>query len=157
MISPKSFIVVHHSLTADGDTVSWSAIRDYHVKTNGWRDIGYHLGIEKINGRYEVLLGRIPDEVGAHCKDADMNSRGIGICCVGNFDEEVPSLELLTKLKEVCLWLMKTYKIYPDDIIGHREAQAMAGVPTDKRKSCPGRMFNMERLRDELRALLPTA
>lgn len=157
MLSPKSFIVIHHSLTKDGDTVSWGAIRDYHVKVNGWREIGYHLGLERIDGRYEVLLGRLPDEVGAHCKDGDMNSRGIGICCVGNFDEEVPSVELLTKLKEVCLWLMKTYRIYPDNVIGHKEAQGLSGISYERQKTCPGRMFPMERLRNELQAALPQA
>jgi hypothetical protein len=46
------YIVIHHSLTPDNQTVSWNAIRRYHIDVNKWADIGYHYGIENINGAY---------------------------------------------------------------------------------------------------------
>lgn len=149
----KEFIVIHHSLTKDGQTVSWDAIRRYHMKELGFSDIGYHAGLEIIGNRYEKLLGRMMSHQGAHCKDAGMNQRGIGIVCVGNFDLELPSLELLTQLTEMVRWTMEIYKIPPSNVIGHWEAQAMAGLAADQRKSCPGKLFNMDVFRARIRTL----
>lgn len=147
----KTHIVLHHSLTNDKQTVSWSAIREYHIKTNGWRDIGYNFGVEDIGGRYEILLGRLPDEDGAHCKELSMNQKGLGVCLVGNFDAQVPTLEQWEKAKSLVRWIMLEWKIPVANIIGHREAQAMAGLFPAQRKSCPGKLFDLDKFRSELR------
>lgn len=140
-------IVIHHSLTDDGENVSWGAIRKYHIEGNGWSDIGYHAGIELIGKDYEVFFGRMPDEVGAHCRELNMNKSGIGICCVGNFDLIKPPIEMVNKLLSLCKYFMRTYHIPWQNVLGHREAQAMGGVPSNKRKTCPGTKFDMEAIR----------
>ena len=130
-------IILHHSLTADSHTVSWRAIRKYHMETLGWKDIGYHFGVERVAGTFEVFLGRQLNEPGAHCKEQGMNGRSIGICFVGNFDEiEVPAgqwdlgLKLVRGLCEAC-GIQKT------QIFGHREFATY--------KSCPGKFFDVKR------------
>lgn len=143
----KKYIVIHHSATKDGATFSWGAIRKYHTKTLGWSAIGYHAGIELVGDRYEILMGRYFDTQGAHCRDANMNTRGIGICFVGNYDEEKPPLEMWRLGAEFVQGIMRTFKIPYTHVIGHREAQAMGRVPLHKRKTCPGTMFDMERFR----------
>ncbi len=127
-------IMIHHSLTRDSATLSWDAIRDYHVNTNRWRDVGYHFGIEKVNTNYECLVGMPLNEKGIHCKG--MNSKAIGICCVGNYDLIEPENKMLTLLAyRVIRPLMYIYSIPIENIVFHNEYSS---------KTCPGRMFDKQ-------------
>lgn len=175
----KNYIVIHHSGDQDGNTFDWSAIRTYHtsyrvnwavvtaeqfhqMKANPqykdarfeepWRDIGYHFGIEKVNDHYEILFGRMPEEKGAHCPEASMNERGIGICVVGNWDSAIPPKEQFDKLVGLCKWLMKIYGIEPEHVIGHRDGPLLGHIALNdpNKKTCPGKMFDMEYLRRQL-------
>lgn len=133
-----SEIIIHHSLTKDSDTVSWGAIREYHIKHNKFSDIGYHWGIEEARGTTEVFMGRVSDKPGAHCKG--QNSKSIGICFVGNFDVDQVPPDMWWKGVALCEWLIRTYSI--KIIIGHNEYNST--------KSCPGKYFNMSRFRREV-------
>ncbi len=129
-------IVVHHSLTPDGRTVSWGAIRSFHMTdpTHRWSDIGYHAGVELAGDGYETLLGRSWDEQGAHCKAGGMNRLALGVCCVGNFDLVPPPDEMLDVLaRRVLLPWMRLFDIHPAAISFHRDH-----APD---RTCPGRMF----------------
>ena len=77
-----SHIVLHHSLTKDGSTVSWDNIRDYHINVNGWSDIGYHFGIELVENDYQILVGRPLRRDGAHAK-GEMNKLASASCSAG--------------------------------------------------------------------------
>lgn len=126
-------IVIHHSLTEDGQTVSWGAIRKYHVDTNGWRDIGYQLGIELIGDHYEILMGRMLNETGAHCKEGGMNNCSVGICVVGNFDIAPPSAIQMEMLVELVKSLMQMFNIPKENVKRHHDYATY--------KSCPGEKF----------------
>lgn len=145
------FIVIHHSLTADSGTVSWGAIRRYHL-AQGWRDISYHWGVELVDDYYEVLMGRPMTEVGAHAKEAGMNERSIGICIVGNFDAEIPSLGQLEAAAKIARLVMHLHGVPRDKVIGHRDVGLMVGLDwrAGRFKSCPGRLFQMDRFREML-------
>ena len=136
---PKS-IILHHSLTDDGKTVNWGAIRRYHVQDRGWRDVGYHFGIEDVNGFYEVLVGRPLGIQGAHTKGR--NSRSIGICFVGNFDLAPPPLDQWSTGVRLVKSLLWAFSLEESDVYGHRDWAD---------KSCPGKMFNMDAFRNLLR------
>lgn len=144
-MNPK-YIVVHHSLTEDGPTVSWQAIRDYHVNVNGWRDIGYHYGIELVGTRYEILKGRMDNVDGAHC--IGFNDKSIGICLVGNFDQVEPPEAQLSLLRTLINSLQEIYGIPVQNVVGHWETFPLRGVPIEK--SCPGNKLSMPSFRQTL-------
>lgn len=147
------YIVLHHSLTEDGHTVSWNAIRDYH-KAQGWDDIGYHFGIEEIGNAVEILVGRTVGTLGAHTKELRMNARSIGICVVGNYDLIVPSEAHLAKLHALLVWLCRDYGIPAKNVVGHREVGEMAGLDWRRGhyKTCPGTLFPLDLVRSRLTA-----
>lgn len=133
-------IILHHSLTKDSNTVSWSAIRKYHIVDQGWRDIGYHFGIELIGEYYEILLGRLPDEMGAHCVAQGMNHGSLGICVVGNFDLARPCNAQWQRTLNLVRWLCQEHSISVDRVLGHGEVSKNG-------RTCPGRFFDMGKFR----------
>lgn len=137
-------ITLHHSLTEDSKSVSWGAIRHYHVHDPGhrWSDIGYHWGVEWVGDdsgerRYEILMGRVGRQ-GAHVRGE--NDRNVGICLVGNFDlAEPPPEQWLLGLRLVS-WLMDLHHIGVSQVKGHREY-----APD---RSCPGLRFDLAKFRN---------
>jgi len=134
-----SYIIIHHSLTKDSETISWNAIRKYHIRTKGWRDIGYHFGVELIRNSYEILYGRSLLRAGAHTTGMNINS--IGICCVGDYDVIPPPERMYDKLAFLVKDLMEIFSIPVENVKGHSDYAE---------KSCPGDSFDMDKLRSLL-------
>lgn len=148
----KTHIVIHHSASADHPThLNFQAIRDYHVNVNKWKDVGYNFVIDRINGRPEVFVGRTLTEDGAHTKELSLNKVGIGICVIGNYDNETPPEDAMEVLARVCRSMMAQFEIPIENVIGHWEAQAMGGVLIADRKTCPGLKFSMDDFRKRVR------
>ncbi len=139
MMKPTK-IILHCSDTKDSGTVSWGAIRTYHTNTIGWKDIGYHFGIELVGSYYEILLGRLLTEPGAHCEGHNADS--IGICFVGAFDTEAVPAKQWDKGIKLVRWLMTIFNLTNRDVYGHREF--------NKQKTCPGTKFNLNTFRVQL-------
>lgn len=135
-----TYIILHHSLTKDSETVSWNAIRRYHVHRLGWKAIGYHFGIELVGDHYEILAGRMMNCPGAHC--IGMNDKSLGICFVGNFDKEAPDNTMFMVGKNLIRALVEILDIPVKNIKMHRFYA--------RYKTCPGEKFPYEELINSL-------
>lgn len=136
MLTPRK-VVIHHSATADGPTLSWNAIHDYHVNHNGWSDIGYHAGIERVGEKYVCIFGR-PDVLpGAHT--IGENGRSLGFVFVGDYDIAEPSHVMLRYASRRVLapWLLR-HGLGVDALVPHNHFA---------HKTCPGSRFPMDKLR----------
>jgi len=131
-------IILHHSLTTDNKTVSMNAIRKYHM-AKGWKNIGYHYLLELVNNRYEIFVGRMLNETGAHTKG--QNGRSIGICLVGNFDLKPPPKEQWDLAINLVSALRQTFVISLDDIYGHCDFA---------NKTCPGAAFDIDLFKSQI-------
>jgi hypothetical protein len=132
------YLMLHHSLTADSETVSWSAIRRFHTNTLGWRDVGYHAGVEQVGSDYETLLGRPWNQIGAHCRQGGMNRQAFGLCLVGNFDELPPPPTQWLAAVRLARMLIGLFDVPVGNIVGHRDYAP---------KTCPRRAFDLDEFR----------
>ena len=112
-------LIVHCSDTPDSRSVSVEDIRRWHVKDNGWSDIGYHFIIKR-NG--DIETGRPIWAIGAHCRGQNTNS--IGVCLIGrsNFDDR--QFKSLQNLYDTLKHVFDNFEVY-----GHRDF--------DSNKTCP--------------------
>lgn len=134
-------IVVHHSLTRDGDTVSWGAIRRYHTLDRGWSDVGYHAGVELVGSQYEAFYGRPTTIPGAHTVSHNHNT--LAICFVGDYTvHRPPKAMLAVAARRVLVPWLRQFGLKSHDIVGHRDL--------DLRRSCPGAGFDITALREEV-------
>lgn len=126
-------IIIHCSATPVGEDFTVDDIRRWHVKGNGWKDIGYHFVIYRDGS---VHLGRKLEEAGAHTSGQNANS--IGICYIGGCapDGKTPRDTRTLPQRDALYNLVKELKHqYPDATIhGHREFAAKACPSFDVQK-----------------------
>ena len=124
-------LIIHCAASPPEMDIGVKEIRDWHVKDNGWRDIGYHHVIRR-DGNIEV--GRHIDEVGAHT--SGYNTGSIGVCLVGGVDVKNKPDANFTKAQWDTLerYVQSFQKQYPKATIhGHNEYA---------NKACPS--FNVQ-------------
>ena len=107
-----------------------------------WNAIGYTLGIERAGGKLVVRYGRKLNIRQAHCYQEGMNSHGIGLLIVGNYDKAAPDGELWRFAIKVVREIKNARKGLI--VLGHREVKGV-------KKTCPGELFNMKQFREDLK------
>ena len=119
-------IILHHS-GSPMDRTTIHGIHRWHLQ-RGWLGCGYHYVIHEDGS---IFQGRPLDVVGAHARG--YNEHSVGICTVGNFEIEYPTLCQQESLGKLLLWLIN------DKLRGHSLAikrHKDVGVTL-----CPGRNF----------------
>jgi len=132
-------IIVHCSATIEGANIKTRQIRDWHVKGNKWKDIGYHYVVE-LDGT--IGKGREEKVAGAHSKG--QNKSSIGVCYVGGLDSLKNPKDTLrgVQLGSMDQLLMDLLTRYPDATLhGHNEFA---------NKACPS--FNVQ---EKFKHLIP--
>jgi hypothetical protein len=150
-------IVVHHSAMRNATP---KGMDSFH-RQRGWENgLGYHFvignGVNYPDG--QIFVGdRWKRQIqGAHCATKNgkylgvwrqggfFNDHGIGICLIGNFENEKPTAKQLASLRSLTEWLCLNVGVHSSQVYGHGEVTKLT--------ACPGKHMSMNRLRTTLTA-----
>jgi hypothetical protein len=104
---------VHHTATANDYTMDQTpavirSIYAYHVKSNGWSDIGYNYLVDRFGRIWEGRYGGITRAViGAHTGGFNIDSFGTSL--IGTFETVAPPAATLTSLEQLFAWKLGSY------------------------------------------------
>ncbi|MDF3293764.1 peptidoglycan recognition protein family protein [Streptomyces silvisoli] len=113
-------IFVHHTATGNGYRCSdvpriIRGIYRYHIRSRGWRDIGYNFLVDKCGTIYEGRAGGVGRAVmGAHTLGFNKNTAGVAV--IGTFNHHRPSAAALRGLAQISAWKLGLYGRNP---VGH--------------------------------------
>ncbi|HRA88896.1 MAG TPA: peptidoglycan recognition family protein [Planctomycetaceae bacterium] len=139
-----TYIIVHHSATESGSVESIHADHLNRRDANGnpWLGIGYHFVIGNGQGMPDGTVQatfRWKEQIhGAHSGMSLYNARGIGICLIGDFQQNPPSHAQIASLKQLVKVLATRHRITPDHFMGHAAVKPTA---------CPGKHFPLNEIR----------
>ncbi|MFE7173836.1 peptidoglycan recognition protein [Streptomyces sp. NPDC057616] len=108
---------VHHTSSGNGYSCSQAAsvirgIYRYHVKSMGWRDIGYNFLVDKCGNIYEGRAGGVAKAVlGAHTLGFNGNSMGVAV--LGSFGSHKPPAAALRAISRLTAWKLGLYGANP--------------------------------------------
>jgi hypothetical protein len=148
--------VVHHTDGTNDYTPAESpaivrGIEVYHVKGNGWNDIGYNFLIDRYGTVYEGRGGGMTRNViGAHA--LGFNAGTVGVSLMGNFDVATPPPVMQAALVKLLAWRLDIAHIDPLSTVAYTSGgnakfhagkvvtlRAISGHRDTGPSDCPGR------------------
>ena len=135
------YVVIHHSGTDSGsvESIHRAHRQRKDAQGNPWLGIGYHFVIGNGSGMNDGEVQstfRWEQQIhGAHSGSQVHNANGIGICVIGNFEQDVPTKKQLQASEELISHLANRYHIPARLVIGHRDVKPTA---------CPGKNFPLQ-------------
>jgi hypothetical protein len=109
--------VVHHTAGAEPATPAQSAaivrgIYLYHVRGNGWDDIGYNFLVDRFGQVFEGRYGGVErNVVGAH--SAGFNTGTVGVSVLGNYERRRISSAARAAIVRVLAWRLDVAHVDP--------------------------------------------
>jgi flagellar hook assembly protein FlgD len=111
------FVVVHHTAGRNAYTQAEApaivkGIQLYHVRGNGWNDIGYNYLVDRFGTVYEGRYGGIDKAVvGAHARGFNTGSAGIAL--LGTYSGQAPTKAAQTALTSLIAWRLDVAHVDP--------------------------------------------
>jgi flagellar hook assembly protein FlgD len=155
------YALVHHTVNANSYSCSQSAsivrgIEVYHVKGNGWNDIGYNFLVDKCGQIFEGRYGGIDrNVVGAHSQG--FNTGSVGVSVIGTYNAVGISTAARTALVNLLAWRLDVAHLDPlsfADVLSGGNQKFPAKVPVRLRAisghrdtyftECPGNALYAE-------------
>jgi hypothetical protein len=152
------FALVHHTAGSNSYTAAQSAaivrgIEVYHVKGNGWNDIGYNFLVDRYGQVFEGRYGGVDKNViGAHAEG--FNTGSVGVAVLGTYGSAAPPAVARTALENLLAWRLDLAHVDPLSSLtwtSGGNARFPSGVPVVLRAvsghrdtgftSCPGAAF----------------
>lgn len=154
--TPTRHCIVHHSASSNSDTNSVKLVRAFyiqHTEVNGWDDIGYNY---LIGHDGTIFAGRDPEKPGIEQDNVfgahfcGKNSYTMGVCVIGNFQEEAPDPRAVDALEHLLSWKMFKDRMNPLESLHHPDTVSgpllpvLAGHRNGCSTECPGQfLFDM--------------
>jgi N-acetylmuramoyl-L-alanine amidase len=149
------FSVVHHTAGSNSYTRAQSAsivrgVQLYHVRSNGWNDIGYNFLVDKFGQVFEGRFGGMTrNVVGAHAQG--FNEGSVGVALLGNYEAGGVTPAARAALTRLLAWRLDVAHVDPLSLLNWASGgnpRFPAGVPVTLRSiaghrdtgftSCPG-------------------
>ncbi|MEO5575686.1 MAG: peptidoglycan recognition protein [Gaiellaceae bacterium] len=128
--------LVHHTAGGNGYTAAEApaivrAIQLYHVKGNGWNDIGYNFLVDRFGTVYEGRHGGIErNVVGAHAEG--FNTGSVGVAVLGEYSSLAVAAKARDSLARLLAWRLDLAHVDPattQSFISGGNARFGAGLP----------------------------
>ena len=155
------FSVVHHTAGTNGYTKAQSAaivrgIQIYHVRGNGWNDIGYNFLVDKYGQVFEGRYGGIQrNVVGAHAEG--FNTGSVGVAVLGEYSSLAVTGKAQEALAQLLAWRLDVAHLDPASTVSFPSGgnprfpagvavflRAVSGHRDTGFTDCPGRaLYNL--------------
>ena len=115
------FAIVHHTAGSNSYTRAQSAaivrgIQIYHVKGNGWDDIGYNFLVDKYGQIFEGRYGGMDRPViGAHA--LGFNTGAVGVSVIGDYGTSQISAAAKASLEQLLAWRLDVAHVDPLSVV----------------------------------------